>query len=298
MPKDSAVLEEPQEAVAAGEGVRTYSLVEVAQKTGIPMPILLRYKREHPDRVASLGSGSQQRFHEEAFETFLAIQREEGEGQDLPRRGGFGLLSLPRLRKRPARPEPEEEAAEEGPAPVAAPAAAAAQARARGAASGRRKTGAKGGNGRRRRASGGASGSGGDGELLTLGDIGERLGIPYPTVARYASQFEDVIPHQGKGRSRRFPPEAVAVFERIRRESKPGRPPKGQAKGPKALKAVAVPRAESRPRPAAPAAVGRGDESLARRIESLERSQQILEDEIRDLLARLSKPVSTTVQVI
>jgi hypothetical protein len=297
MPKDSAVLEESQE-VAAGEGLRTYSLVEVAQKTGIPMPILLRYKRENPDRVASHGSGSQQRFHEEAFETFLAIQREEGEGQDLPRRGGFGLLSLPRLRKRPARPEPEEEGAQESPAAVAAPATAAAQARARGGAPGRRKAGAKGGNGRRRKASGRSSGSGGDGEMLTLGDIGERLGIPYPTVARYASQFEDVIPHQGKGRSRRFPPEAVAVFERIRRESKPGRPPKGQAKGPKALKAVAAPRAESRPRPVAPAAVGRGDESLARRIESLERSQQILEDEIRDLLARLSKPVSTTVQVI
>ena len=91
MPKDSAVLEEPQLAAPSGEGPRTYSLVEVAQKTGIPMPILLRYKRENPDRVPSHGSGSQQRFPEEAFEAFLAIQREEGESRDLPRRGGFGL---------------------------------------------------------------------------------------------------------------------------------------------------------------------------------------------------------------
>lgn len=306
MAQDSAVLEERQ--AGSGEEPRTYSLVEVAQKTGIPMPILLRYKRENPDRVPSHGSGSQQRFPEQAFDVFLAIQREEGEGRDLPRRGGFGLLSLPKLRKRSPRPEPVEAPAEVTPAPVAAAATAPAEARAGRSAAGGRKKGARRGGGRRKRGAAGAAGSGDGGDLLTLSDIGERLGIPYPTVARYASQFEDMIPHQGKGRNRRFPPEAVAVFERIRRESKPGRPPKGAGKGPKALRAVATPRAEAkarteakpraetRPQPAK--AAGVGDDALARRIQSLERSQQILEDQIRDLLERLSRPVSATVQVI
>jgi hypothetical protein len=61
---------------------------------------------------------------------------------------------------------------------------------------------------------------------------------------------------------------------------------------------VAAPSA--RPAAAAPSTgpARSGDDALARRIESLERSQQILEDEIRDLLNRLGRPVTATVQVI
>jgi hypothetical protein len=303
MAKDSAVLEERGAGPGSGEGSRTYSLVEVAQKTGIPMPILLRYKREQPNRVPSFGSGSQQRFPEEAFDAFLGIQREEGEGRELPRRGGFGLLSLPKLRRRPAPVEPEAEAPAVAPTagPEAVPSIAA---RAGGGGKGRgRKQGAKGGGGRRTSGRGSASGSEGGEGFLTLGDVGERLGIPYPTVARYASQFEDRIPHEGKGRARRFPPAALEVFERIRRESKPGRPRKREAPGPRALRPVAPaarPTVAARPAAAAPSTgPGRsGDDALARRIESLERSQQILEDEIRDLLSRLGRPVTATVQVI
>jgi hypothetical protein len=305
MAKDSAVLEERGAGPGSGEGSRTYSLVEVAQKTGIPMPILLRYKREQPNRVPSFGSGSQQRFPEEAFDAFLGIQREEGEGRELPRRGGFGLLSLPKLRRRPAPVEPEAEAPAVAPTagPEAVPSIAA---RAGGGGKGRgRKQGAKGGGGRRTSGRGSASGSEGGEGFLTLGDVGERLGIPYPTVARYASQFEDRIPHEGKGRARRFPPAALEVFERIRRESKPGRPRKREAPGPRALRPVAPAARPTVAAPARPAAAapstgpGRsGDDALARRIESLERSQQILEDEIRDLLSRLGRPVTATVQVI
>jgi DNA-binding transcriptional MerR regulator len=300
MSSDSAVLDLRQSGAGSDDGPRTYSLVEVAQQTGIPMPILLRYKRENPDRVPSQGSGSQQRFPEQAFDAFLAIQREEGEGRDLPRRGGFGLLSLPKLRRRPASPEPEE-APNETPAAVASPATAAVEARAGSGTPDRRKKGVSKSGGRRKQAPGSSSGLGAGGELLTLSDVGERLGIPYPTVARYASQFEDLIPHRGKGRSRRFPPEAVAVFERIRRESKPGRPPKGGGKGPRAHAAASPPRPEARPRFQAaprPTAPGDVDGSLARRIHSLERSQQILEEQIRELLERLSRPISATVEVI
>jgi hypothetical protein len=303
MAKDSAVLEERGAGPGSGEGPRTYSLVEVAQKTGIPMPILLRYKREQPDRVPSFGSGSQQRFPEEAFDAFLGIQREEGEGRELPRRGGFGLLSLPKLRRRPVPVEPEAEAPAAA-TPAGPEAVPSIEARAGGGGRGRRKQGGKGGGGRRAKGQGSASGSEGGEGFLTLGDVGERLGIPYPTVARYASQFEDRIPHEGKGRARRFPPAALEVFERIRRESKPGRPRKREAPGPRVLRPVAAARptaaVPARPAAAAPSTgpARSGDDALARRIESLERSQQILEDEIRDLLNRLGRPVTTTVQVI
>jgi len=274
---NSAVLDGRSGPSGAGDATRTFSLVEVAQKTGIPMPILLRYKREHPDRVPSFGVGSQQRFPEEAFEVFRTIQREESEEQEPPRRTGFGLLSLPRLRKQAARPadkEPEAEA-EGGEA--------------------------KGGRKRKRAGKDARKEAAGDG--LSLSDVSEQLGIPYPTVARYATQFEDRIPHTGSGRNRRFPPEAVEVFRQIRKESKPGRPPKQKKERQAAPTRVARKAAEARPAPverAAPApATGRADEAqLARRIQSLERSQQLLEDQLRDLLDRLSRPAVVTIQQV
>jgi DNA-binding transcriptional MerR regulator len=281
---NSAVLDGRTGPSGAGDATRTFSLVEVAQKTGIPMPILLRYKREHPDRVPSFGVGSQQRFPEEAFEVFRTIQREESEEQEPPRRSGFGLLSLPRLRKQAARPAKSEVA--EAAAEAEAGEAEEEPKRAR----------------RRKKAGKGAGEAAGDG--LTLSDVSEQLGIPYPTVARYASQFEDRIPHTGSGRNRRFPPEAVEVFRQIRKESKPGRPPKQKKERREAAPArVARAAAEDRPertRRTAPApAAGRADEAqLARRIESLERSQQLLEDQLRDLLDRLSRPAVVTIQQV
>lgn len=292
MTENSGVLDKRRASTGSKEG-RYYSLVEVAQKTGIPMPILLRYKREHPDRVPSEGSGSQQRFPEEAFEVLQEIQKEEAEGHDLPRRGGFGLLSLPRLRKQ-VRPADEEESATasatEEPTPTGAdrttePAPPRTRAQ----------SGAK-----------TASAASQDGELLSLVDISNRVEIPYPTLARYASQYGDRIPHQGKGRNRRFPPEAIEVFRQIRKESKPGRPPKKkkQAAGIAApTKAAKVPRkaeTEAPARVARPAPVAGSPHAeegqLARRIASLEESQKLLEEQIRELIAALSKPATVTIE--
>lgn len=296
MTESSGVLDKPRSKSEGGEERRLYSLVEVAQETGIPMPILLRYKREHPDRVPSEGSGSQQRFPEEAFHALREIQREEAETRDLPRRGGFGLLSLPRLRKQ-VRPSDEDEeaaaaqaeeatAAEAIPAPAAkAPQLTAPRARKRAAATPP------------------ATG----GELLSLVEISARLDIPYPTLARYASQYTDRIPHQGKGRGRRFPPEAIDVFRQIRKESRPGRPPKAKkqqlasaAAPPKAAEAVA-PRKAAEParRAVAEAPTRIADEGqLARRIASLEESQRLLEEQIRTLIAALSRPATVTIQQV
>jgi DNA-binding transcriptional MerR regulator len=260
MTEDAGVLENNrQKTVTKDTQKQNYSLVEVAQKTGIPMPILLRYKREHPDRVPSIGSGSQQRFPEEAIEVLTQIHQEATGREEEPRRGGFGLLSLPRLRKQVRRPDEDEEAAEAKPA-------------------------------KRGRASTGAA----TGEGMTLVEVSEKLDIPYPTVARYASQHGDRIPHHGSGRSRRFPEAALEVFEQIRKESKPGRPPKKKAKA-KREAAGAAGRATG----AASASSGAtpGLEQLSRRIESLERSQKMLEDQIRDLLDDLARPAKATVEV-
>lgn len=281
-------------AAGSDASSRMHSLVEVAQKTGIPMPILLRYKREHPERIPSSGTGSQQRFPETAFEAFLKIQREEeAAGQDLPRRGGFGLLSLPKLRRRSLAEDEESGASEEVPqAPAAAssPPAPAAPA-----------------DGDRPGAGGARPRTGG---LLKLTEISERLGIPYPTAARYASQHADRIPHEGQGRNRRFPPEALDVFQQIRRESKPGRPPKkkarqgGDAPAPAAearsWRAAPAPRRPPAPvdAPAGPTAMpGRRTTptdlgELARRISALERAQADLGDEVRRLLDDVRRPVT------
>lgn len=275
---------------------RMYSLVEVAQKTGIPMPILLRYKREHPERIPSAGTGSQQRFPEEAFAAFLEIQKqEEAAGQDLPRRGGFGLLSLPKLRRRTVGEDEEGRGAE--PAPAEPPASPRPQAGSppdtEGAA-------------RERSAAAGAPR--GRGDLLKLTEISEQLGIPYPTAARYASQHADRIPHEGEGRNRRFPPEAIDVFRQIRRESKPGRPPKKKARRapaepatgaarpwtappqPKPGATAAPPVASSTGPPASPSDLG----ELAHRIATLEQAQADLGDEVRSLLEEIRRPVTVT----
>lgn len=279
MTEDSGVLDERRRKAAASDArQQSYSLVEVAQKTGIPMPILLRYKREHPDRVPSHGSGSQQRFPEEALQVLLEIQQEESERQEQPRRGGFGLLSLPRLRQQVKRHRDDDEPAE----------ASAEEPRETGARAAKQATPSRG------------AGEG----AMTLVEVSEKLGIPYPTVARYASQHGDRIPHRGRGRARRFPPEALEVFEQIRRESKPGRPPKKreaprQAPPSPAAAAPAAARAEASAPPAAETAgaPAAGMEHLARRIDSLERSQRILEGQIRDLLDDLSRPATATVEV-
>ncbi len=353
MSEDSTVVERRRDTRPAEEP-RLFSLVEVAQETGIAMPILLRYKREHPDRIPSVGSGSQQRFPETAFEIFRQIQREEGENRDLPRRGGFGLLSLPRVRKAQS-PEPEEEAAPaaaatsapepEAPAPTAqstpapaapsAPAAKSAPAATKSAPAATKSAPAATKSApaatqseprpalrRERRpafrrelspaaaparpaAAAPKAEVPREAATLTLGDITDELGIPYPTLARYSNQHEDRIPHVGSGRNRRFPPEAVEVFRRIRAESRPGRPPKVRApqEAPAAPAApqpvrAAAPAAAPPQAPAAAAVPAVPEAELARRIESLERSQQALEQEIRSLLEALARPVTATVHEV
>lgn len=61
--------------------------------------------------------------------------------------------------------------------------------------------------------------------LMTLGQIAERTGISYPTLVRYVRDHGDRLPSEGEGRSRRYYPEAIEVFNEIRSSTKGGRKP-------------------------------------------------------------------------
>jgi hypothetical protein len=82
-------------------------------------------------------------------------------------------------------------------------------------------------------------------ELLSLLQIAEETGISYQTLRGYALKHGDVIPSEGWGRSTRYPRAAIKVFERLRRESRPGRKP-----GQSAVREEA-PASKPEPRPAA-----------------------------------------------
>ena len=63
-------------------------------------------------------------------------------------------------------------------------------------------------------------------ELLSLVSIADETGISYATLRNYALKHGEEIPSEGEGRNTRYPRSAVKVFQRLRRESKPGRKPK------------------------------------------------------------------------
>lgn len=65
-------------------------------------------------------------------------------------------------------------------------------------------------------------------ELLTLTEVSKKTGISMPTLQRYKKLYQSRIPSQGKGRTQRYKPEAVAVFEKLKEENikKRGRPRK------------------------------------------------------------------------
>ncbi|MGD2113600.1 MAG: helix-turn-helix domain-containing protein [Acidobacteriota bacterium] len=326
MTESSSVLGTGRRTDRNGTEERMFSLMEVAQETGIAMPILLRYKREHPDTIPSAGSGAQQRFPEAAFAAFQEIHDQEMNKRDLPRRGGFGLLSLPRVKR--SREHPDEDAprpdAEEAEGTAAEATGDTATSESRPAY--RRESWSKpqpqSDPAEPSRAAEPAAPSTGE-ATLTLKDISEAIGVAYPTVARYATKFPDRIPHEGEGRQRRFPPEAIEVFRQIRKESKPGRPPKNKAKkkarqrqaaAPAARRpaeAAAAPQAPAGPDPgvrpqgaptgqssqAGPGQAALGAEApILDRIERLERNQRQLETMVRALREQIDKPLTVTVE--
>jgi len=115
----------------------------------------------------------------------------------------------------------------------------------------------------------------GGGGLLTLTEVGKRTGISYPTLVRYVKLHGSRIPHEGRGRRRRYQSEAVEVFQRLRAES-----PRGGRKRRAGRKAASAP-----PAPAAVAAP-----VSDKRVEKLEKSVDRLQQQVGRLLAKLRKP--------
>lgn len=111
-------------------------------------------------------------------------------------------------------------------------------------------------------------------DLLTLTEISKRTGISYPTCVSYVKKYGDRIPHVGEGRKRRFPVEAVAVFNEIRSQSRRGRKPKPPGKKPAA----------------AP------DRTLAARIRSVEKAQAENTRLLKRMVKLLERPVRVTLE--
>jgi hypothetical protein len=88
-------------------------------------------------------------------------------------------------------------------------------------------------------------------ELLSLSDIAEETGISYATLRNYVIKYGDEIPSEGFGRDTRYPRPAVKVFQRLRKESKPGRKPANPLAA-QAPQAPAVPVLPLRREPPAP----------------------------------------------
>ncbi|HVT15741.1 MAG TPA: helix-turn-helix domain-containing protein [Thermoanaerobaculia bacterium] len=144
------------------------------------------------------------------------------------------------------------------------------------------------GNGRRRprvgrppgRPRGSAQAKGRSQGLLTLTSISQTTGISYPTLVRYVRLYSRRLPHEGKGRARRFHPAAVDVFRELRAQSGRG----GRRRGTGARR--------GRPpgaRTGAGVAARRGDTQLGRRVQAIEKTQRSIEKKFNALLKSLQK---------
>jgi excisionase family DNA binding protein len=127
-------------------------------------------------------------------------------------------------------------------------------------------------SGRPRRAAGAPPRAGSTG-TLSLAEVARRTGISYPTLLRYLRLGGRAIPQVGRGRRRRFPEAALAVFVRMRAESRRG------------------------PRPAAGARAAAGpDRSIARRLARVEAKQAALSRQVARVLRLLERPLEITLR--
>ena len=246
---------------------KLYTLSEISQKTGISMPTLQRYKKLYQDRIPAEGRGRKQRYPDSSLPVFDQIRNE-----NLGRRG--------RPRQDPNAPRPEKSGSKRPAARGRAAAAKAAPAR---SAAGRRAASkrtpapapARGRGGRKAAARGGE-------KLMTLTQISEQTGISYPTLVRYVRLHGDRLPHEGKGRGRRFYPHAMDMFRQLRSESGRG------GRKPVAVKARrGRPPGRGRVAAAAASAVTAVDAGVHKRLREIEKAQQGLEKKFRGFVKSL-----------
>ncbi len=127
----------------------------------------------------------------------------------------------------------------------------------------------------RPRRSGRASRAAGASVALSLAEVSRRTGISYPTLLRYLRLGGRSIPQVGRGRRRRFPEAALAVFTRMRSESRRG------------------------PKPKARAAEGARREELGalnRRLQRLEARQKAMARRVERVLRLLERPLEVSLR--
>jgi hypothetical protein len=274
---------------AAGDD-KLYTLSEISQRTGISMPTLQRYKKTYQGRIPSVGTGRKQRYPEHSLPVFDELRSENAGKRGRPRknpaapaapsrgRGKRATGSTAAARARGGAAKPAARPARRGRPPKAASAVRSA------AGSRRAARGAGRPAGGRRAAAGGAKTSG----LLTLTEISKTTGISYPTLVRYVRLYGNRLPHEGKGRARRFHPEAVAEFRTLRQESvRGGRRGRGPTRGSRPAPGTA--RRGRPPKTAEASTASRLEGILSQRIRDLERFQQAVEKRFGDLIKGLQR---------
>ncbi|HEV7503869.1 MAG TPA: helix-turn-helix domain-containing protein [Thermoanaerobaculia bacterium] len=255
---------------------KLYTLSEISQKSGISMPTLQRYKKLYQARIPSVGKGRKQRYPDSALPVFDEIKNENVGRRGRPRKDA----SAPRPEKQPvaSKRRPGRPAKAAPAAPVAAKRAGGRKAAAPAPPVAAPRRGRP-----RKNAAPAAPARGGraqkSGGLLTLTQISETTGISYPTLVRYVRLYSDRLPHEGKGRARRFYQEAVDVFRQLRSESGRG----GRKKGP------GRPPGRRPGRPAKQGVVSDLSNAVAQRMKAIEKGQQSLEKKLKGLVKSLQK---------
>ena len=244
-----------------------YTLTQVSDQTGISMPTLQRYKKLYQDRIPSKGKGRSQRYPEEALDVFRELKKE-----NIGRRG--------RPRKTEAAKSARKSRSTSSPKTRRTTKKAAAKAPAKETEAANDKS-----------------------ELLTLTQIGKLTGISYPTLLRYVKTNLEEIPHKGTGRARRFLPEAVDVFKKLRGESRRGRQPSKAKASDSATKKTAAktkakaPARRSRKSKAADAgATATVPAEVFDRLKALERANKDLIKTIAKLEKAINKPFRVTLK--
>jgi len=242
-------------AAAGGSGQRLLTLTEVAKRTKMSMPTLQKYKKRHGDRIPSVGKGRTQRYPEESLPVFEQLKQENMARRGRPRKNPVAAGAPAPAKRRPGRPR--KAAAAAGPAVVK-----------------RRR-----GRPRKVAASGAAASGGGNTGLLTLTEISSQTGISYPTLLRYVKLHGKRLPHVGRGRRRRFKPEAVPAFQQLRSESRRGRKPGKAAK--RRGRPPGTGARRGRPPGSGRAAAGASDSRLAAILQRLEKRLAGVEEALK-----------------
>jgi excisionase family DNA binding protein len=265
------------EAQRQSEGDKLYTLSEISQKTGISMPTLQRYKKTYQDRIPAVGQGRKQRYPENALPVFDEIKTENAGRRGRPRKDASApRAAKPAAAKRRGRPPGR---------PPGRPAKSAAAKRTGGRKAASKRGGATGARRGRPPGSknrGGRAQKSGSGNLLTLTEISKQTGISYPTLVRYVRLHSNRLPHEGRGRGRRFYPQAVDVFRQLRSESGRGGRKKGSGAGTTGRRRGRPP-GSGRGR-----ATGEASGAIAQRLKTLEKAQQTLEKRFKGLVKNLT----------